>query len=81
MEKKNFLVLILAIVLVVVLVAAINFFVKKYENESMPATAPIAVQHRVLAPANVQEPAPDEGQVSPQGGDSQFSTENGRLLR
>ena len=79
MEKKNLLALILGVILVGSLVVAINFLVKKYENESMPA--PMAVQHLSPAPIKAQEPKFEEGQVSPQGGDNQFSTENGKLLR
>jgi hypothetical protein len=79
MEKKNLFGLILGVILVGSLIAAINFLVKKYENDSMPA--PAAVQHPAPALVQTQEPKLEEGQVLPQGGDNQFPTENGKLLR
>jgi multidrug efflux pump subunit AcrA (membrane-fusion protein) len=81
MEKKNLLAIILGLILVGLLVVAINSLVKKYENESMPVAAPVSAIVQHPAPINTPEPTLDEGQVSPQGGDNQFSTENGKLLR
>jgi|WetSurMetagenome_2_1015567.scaffolds.fasta_scaffold1124269_2 hypothetical protein len=80
MNKKKLVVLILGAALVLSLVAVIIFFVKKYENESLPQSQP--VQPHVIAPQNPLEVKPQDSQdPSGEERDNQFSTENGKLLQ
>jgi hypothetical protein len=79
MDKKNLPGVVFVVVLTGFLVVAVIFFVRKYEKESMPV--PPAIQHPAPVLEKHQGPAPEEGQALPSEGNSQFPTENGKLLQ
>jgi hypothetical protein len=79
MNKKNILVLILVVIFGGLLVAAINFLVKKYERVSPPQLQP--VKDVIYSPAGSQETISEPNQDLSQEADNQFSTEKGKFLQ
>jgi hypothetical protein len=79
MNKKNFLFLILGVILLAALISAISFLVRKYERDSMPAQQ--LVPRQVPDPKGYVQEKSLEDTAPVEQSDNQFPTENGKFLQ